>query len=198
MNDVLHIIHTDITEYEREKVATANRKQNLLNQCADERIKFSIESGVRGDNTPFKNISRAHKKVVQKAKDNNYPYVIVSEDDLQFVAPGAWNYYLENMPADFSLYMGVIYNGNVEDQRVIDGFSGGLTLYTVHNNFYDFFLNISEEDHIDRALGKFCDKYLYLTPPKFVVKQMGGYSFNQLMCLEYGVYEEGREFFTGL
>lgn len=190
MENILHIIHTDISGQDYVNHATARRKQNYLDQCANEGIPFKVIPGITGDPTPFKNVSAAHKKIVQYAKDNALEKVLIAEDDFIFTAPGAWKYFLDNMADAFDLYMGLIYAGETIDQRVMNGFSGGLTLYAVHSRFYDVFLNADTEDHIDRVLGRFCNMYEYRTPPKYCVKQLGGYSYNLLRPQEYSYYED--------
>lgn len=141
-------------------------------------------------------INRSFKRIVKWAKQNNLPRVIMGEDDLLFSAPGAWQYYLENLPDDYDLWMGVIYAGEIREGRVMNGFSGGMTLITVHERFYDFFLGIDPQNHIDRALGNFCFEKKYLACAPFVCRQMSkGFSDNLNKPVCHDAYLEGMKFF---
>ena len=90
-----------------------DRRNILLKQLIAQKIPYKIWHGVEIANQPYRAISRSHKAIVQFAKDTNQPYVIVGEDDLLFTSPRAWQYYLDNMPEDFDIYLGTISGGEV-------------------------------------------------------------------------------------
>lgn len=146
------------------------------------------------------NINRAFKQIVRDAKKNNLRMVCIGEDDLQFTAQGAWKYYLDNMPEDFDLYLGGIYAGQLEENRIINGYSGN-TLITVHEKFYDFFLSANEDPlglgqgHLDRWLGNFCFEKKYIVCLPFVVKQIPNYSDNHRRVPSYQSYEKNWKYF---
>jgi hypothetical protein len=60
-------------------------------------------------------ISRAHKQIIQYAKDVGLSQVLVFEDDIKFEAPGAFDYFLDNKPESFDIYLGGIYRGEIID-----------------------------------------------------------------------------------
>src|ERR1700677_1855384 len=62
-------------------------------------------------NRVFVGISQAHKQIIRYAKENKLPSVCIAEDDLYFFAPGAWQYFLDNIPADYDIYLGVVFHG---------------------------------------------------------------------------------------
>lgn len=199
-NDILHIIHTYLERSQREKEATEIRRQNYLDQCAEQNIKFMVHQGVVGNLSPYKNINAAHKKVIKYGKDNNLPYIHIAEDDFVFTGKGGWKYYLDNLPESFDMYCSVIYHGTVENQKVLSAFSGGMSLYTIHSKFYDKILNAPEDVHLDRWTGE-QKEFEILVPPKYCIKQLGGYSFNLVRSLTYTeienrLLEEGKEFYT--
>lgn len=196
-NDILHIIHTDLRYKDIAKAATQIRKQNYLEQCAEHSIKFMIHPGVTGALQIFHNINAAHKNVIRYAKENLLPYIHIAEDDFVFTGKGAWKYYLDNKPQSFDMYMAVIYAGTVENQKVLSAFSGGMSVYTVSEKFYDFILNAPANEHLDRLIGTVANQYDLLVPPKYCVRQLGGYSFNFDRSFNYSGFEEGKEFFTG-
>ena len=197
INDILHIIHTEINGRDIERMATQRRKQNLLDQCAHQQIKFKIISGITSGKIRFHNINAAHKSAVKIAKDNGYSNIIIAEDDIQFTAPGAWNYFLSQIPEMYDIFCGVIYAGTVEDGQILSPFSGGMTLYSVSSRFYDAILNMPPDVHIDRWIGGLYDQCELYTVRPYVCKQMGGHSFNLDRPMTYGVYEEDKIFFTG-
>ena len=145
---------------------------------------------------PFKNISKAHKKIVQEAKDNSLETVTIMEDDCVFTAPNAFDYYVSKMPDDFDIFLGMIYAGEIKEGRIMNGFSG-LTFYTVHNSFYDEFLAANPNDHLDRFLGNTAYKNKYYVCEPFVCYQSGGMSDNLRIKMDYKVYHEKMNFYVG-
>lgn len=141
-------------------------------------VAFKFWPGVEGEHIyPYVNVMRAHKNVVRFAKDNDLEKVIVGEDDIRFSAKGAWEYYLSSMPDDFDVYLGMIYCGNIPDNRVTTNFAG-LQLYTVHKRHYDFFLDAPETMHLDMYLGEWAYKHDYFVCDPFVCYGEPGYSDN--------------------
>ncbi len=100
-------------------------------------------------NPKFAAIARAHKAIVRDAKNRNLPFVVIAEDDCIFPDFGSWQYYLDNMPKDFSIYLSSVYFGDINEYGVVKDFCG-FTLYTVHSSYYDTFLETPEVGHIDR------------------------------------------------
>lgn len=97
-------------------------------------------------------VSQAHKAIVQYAKDCGLSQVTIMEDDVKFPALDGYAYYLREMPADFDIYLGGIYQGNVDDDKTVKGGFSSLHLYTVRAKFYDTFLSVDETLHLDRGL----------------------------------------------
>lgn len=117
-------------------------------------------------------ISRSFKRIVRWAKENGMDRVTIGEDDLLFSDPGAWKYYLENIPEDYDLYLGGIYSGYVREGRLVSSYAGH-SLITLHNRFFDFFLSHPEDGlHIDRWLGQHYADKVYRVCTPFVVTQV--------------------------
>lgn len=149
------------------------------------------------------NISRAFKQIVRYAKENNLDCITIGEEDLEFTSPNAWKYYLENIPQDYDIFLAGIYSGQLEGNRIVNGYSGN-TLITVHSQFYDFFLSASEDPnglgqgHCDRWLGNFCFEKKYFVCLPFVVKQLNNsYSENHRRIQNYDAYEQNWEYYSG-
>lgn len=143
-----------------------------------------------------KGISKAFKKVIRWAKENNLPEVIIAEDDMVLTAPGAWQYYMDNKPEDFDIYLGGIYSGDMDGNRIINGYSGH-TLITVSSKIYDLILSADEYKDLDRWLGTYCLEKKFIVCLPFVCKQIEGYSDNHRRRVEYKALHAEREYFTG-
>ena len=176
----------------------ASREERMLSaskQAKQQGFAIKFWEGIK-EMQAFKGISKAHKQIVQDAKEKGLDKVVICEDDCTFSAPNAFNYYLSKMPEYFDLYMGMIYAGEIKDGRIMNGFSG-LTLYTVHNRFYDEFLAANPNDHLDRFLGNTAYKNKYYVCEPFVCYQSGGMSDNLRIKMDYKVYHEKMNFYVG-
>ncbi len=119
-------------------------------------------------------INAAHKQIVMYAKIAGWDEVCIAEDDLVFSSPNSWRYFLDNKPKHFDLWLGMVYLGQPDSDGLVDTFTG-MTMYVVHKNFYDIFLSVPDDEHIDRALGGLgC--YKVCLP--FVCRQQNGFSSN--------------------
>lgn len=141
-------------------------------------------------------ISKAFKKVIRWAKENNLPEVIIAEDDMVFTSPGAWEYFLSNKPEDFDIYSAGIYSGMIEGNRIINGYSGQ-TLIIVRERMYDLILSADESGDLDRWLGSYCMEKQYIVCLPFVCKQLGGYSDNHRREVGYDAYHAEWEYYDG-
>lgn len=162
-------------------------------QSKEQGFAIKFYEGIR-EKVILRGINKTHRKIVQDAKDKGLEYVIIMEDDCLFTSPNAFNYYIENMPKEFHLYLGMIYAGEIKDGRIMNGFSG-LTLYTVHERFYDEFLSADPNDHLDRYLGNSCFKNKYYVCEPFVCYQSGGFSDNLRQNMSYKVYHDTMSFY---
>jgi hypothetical protein len=183
------IVHTINLEHREDRRASFN--QEALVQG----FKPKFWSGIYDRKNPKRGICKSHKQIIQFAKDNHLASIIVAEDDCKFTDREAFDYYLEKTPTDFDLYLGMTYVAEYKGNRVVNGMSGSHTLYTVHERFYDFYLSIPDDVHIDRYLGQFAWKYKYLTCYPMVVQQTGGYSDNLKRTMSYGGFHRKLEFY---
>jgi hypothetical protein len=165
-----------------------DRLLSIAKQAKQNGFAIKIWEGIEDEKKLIQtNVGNAHKQIVRFAKENNLPYIIICEDDIVFVDYGAFDYYISQMPEDYDLYLGMIYNGEIKNNKILNGFSG-LTLYTIHNRFYDYFLSASEGDHLDRWLGNTAYLNKYIVCDKFVCKQSNGYSDRRREKCNYDVY----------
>jgi hypothetical protein len=141
-----------------------------------------------------KGVNAAHRQIVQYAKDNKLPYIIIAEDDIRFFQGESWKFYLDNMPKSFDIYLGMIYTGKIENNRLASAASGFI-LYTVHERFYDTFLSCPVDKHIDRELTNNFNKYEFMVCPEFVCEQRLSKSDNSGQTVDLRKLLEGRKIF---
>lgn len=174
-----------------------SREERVLSICKQSKEqKFSVRfwEGIIDKRGGYAGINLSFKKIVRWAKEQNLPMVCIGEDDLIFSAPGAWQYYLDQMPEEFDTFSGGIYSGQIEGNRIMNGYSGH-TLLTVHSRFYDFFLSITDADHLDRHLGNFCHEKMYLVCMPYVCYQSQGYSDNHRRATSHKAFLEEMKLF---
>lgn len=152
---------------------------------------YEFWDGIYKYKTAKENINAAHKQIVEYAQLAGWEMVCVGEDDLRFFASGAWDYFIQNIPNDFDVYLSSIYLGDIKEDNTTDYFCG-MTLYIVHSRFYDKFLSINPNDHIDREM-KGMGKFVVCNP--MVCEQYDGHSQNTGKDEKYRNLLEGRNLF---
>ena len=175
MINELNIIHLpNNPEYPHREI----REKNFLREIEEQGIEnYRVWDGIFYKDDPIKAISQSHKQIVQWAKDNNLPSVIVAEDDFSFTNKGAWQYFLKSIPAEYDMFLSHIYWGNYDDTGKVKGTFCALTLYSVHAKFYDKFLAKSEKEHLDLVMNKAWRHDIRVCLP-MVCLQMNGWSDN--------------------
>jgi len=162
----IHIIHLP---------HRSDRYELLLKELENQHIKdFRIWDGIVDKEIVSRGIAKAHKQIVKHAKALQLPEVLIAEDDLHFMAPGAFQYFLDNRPADYDIYLGGITWGQIKENNEVNDFSG-ITLYMVNSRFFDSFLSIPEDRDLDRQL-RHKGKFIVCNP--MVAIQHDGFSDN--------------------
>lgn len=175
-----------------------DRRDSITQQSIEQNFDIKFFEGEKAEKRKDTRmcISKGHKSIIQYAKDNNLDSIIIAEDDLFFYGEGAFQYYLDNTPKSYDLYLGCLYQGELDsNNRVINGMSGSHTLYKIHSRFYNFALNeVPDDCHQDRFLGNVSHKFEYYVCPKIVAGQTAGYSDNLKKSHNgYEVYLENRK-----
>lgn len=137
-------------------------------------------------------INQAHKEIVHWAKLKRLPEILIMEDDIRFCGEGAFNHYLQNIPEYYDIYLGGIYLGDLDEQNRTREFSG-LHCYMVHSRFYDTFLSVPDDEHIDRALSNLGE--FYVSYP-FTSIQYNGKSSNTKKEENYDQLLVGRQLYN--
>lgn len=187
MEEVIHIIHLKGTDY------SADRYHSLIREMHVQGIEnYKVWDGIHDANR-VRGINKAHKQIVWYAKENKLPEVCIMEDDCIFLGEGAFEYYLRHKPVFYDLWLGGISNRlKVQDDHITD--FRGMTLYTVHERFYDAFLSVPETVNIDaglRGLGK------YYLCPQVICSQKAGYSYHKKRHKDYSHLLKQYETFNG-
>jgi hypothetical protein len=139
-------------------------------------------------------INAAHKQIVEYAKMAGWREAAIAEDDIQFSHPGSWQYFLSQKPEDYDIYLGMVFLGQPDDNGIVSDFTG-LTIYIIHQRFYDRFLSMPGDEHIDHLLSKTGGKFIVCRP--FIARQYNGWSSNTGKFESYDKLLEYREFYRG-
>lgn len=183
--DIVHIINLP---------KRTDRLLSVVNQSRWQGFPIKIWNGIEDKLTQAENINMAHKQIVRWAKENKLPRIIIAEDDIVFTGQNGFNYFISKIPKSFDLFLSMVYSAEVVDNKILNGFSG-LTMYVVHERFYDFFLSIPDHVHIDRWLGQSAHEKEYYVCHPYPCKQTGGYSDNLRKEMNYDVFEEKMIFY---
>lgn len=168
-----------------------DRREHIINQMTEQGVEFMIHDGVLHRKS-FTGVSVAHKSVIRQAQKDKLPMCCICEDDTEMSDPFSLNYFFNNIPEKFDIFLGCIYHGEIRPDNTIRDFSS-LTLYIVHESFYDKFLSVPENMHLDRGLAGL-GKFVVCNP--FVCKQIDGYSDNSKKETKYNEkYMAKRKFY---
>lgn len=177
---ILHIIHLPKIYFQQGSVQyneSIRRKESFEKEMKEQGITYVVHDAILNEAAPFTGCIQSHKAIVREAKHKGFKRVAIAEDDLKFFAPGAWDYFLKNIPESFDLYLGMSYSLNNFKDGLIRGQFDSLTLYIISERFYDEFLALPEDNHADRELSRICDKKEFRIVSPYVCEQLPGYSY---------------------
>ncbi len=126
---------------------------------------------------PVQSINASHKMIVKDAKEKGLSECIIAEQDLMFSSTNGWKWFIENKPKTFDLYLGCTYGQR--ERNMICGFH----LYIISEKFYDKFLSIPNDVHVDTEMDKLKGDYKFCYP--FPALQRAGYSANNGAVVNY-------------
>jgi hypothetical protein len=144
---------------------------------------------VYDSNDVVRSISLSHKQIVRFAIEHHLPEICIMEEDVMFPAPDGWQYFQRNKPDHFDLYLAGAYGLNRQALiHVAEGNGAvpihnfaGLHCYIINHTYYERFLAMPENKHIDDqpGLGKF-----YVCAP-FAALQHPGWSSTARRPVDY-------------
>lgn len=176
-------------------------EQQLFTQKGIDDFKITYWPATMNAQSPQVGISHSHRSIVQKAKDEGRPEVIIGEDDLEFLCPNSLVRFLNLnlvVPKDTNMLMGGIYDGQLYKEgsiysRVV-GRMSGLQFYVVRANFYDQFLSVDPALNLDYALSQTLNEppVIYCADPFLVIQVDGIFSYNRrgIGAHNYGLKEK--------
>lgn len=159
-----------------------NRRVERAEQCLQEVERQQIPvtrywQPVPDTKSVVRSINLSHKAIIQYAKDNRLPEVCVLEDDVFFPAADGWQYFLRNKPSDFDIYLGGTYALEYPVTNPISRIDG-FHCYIMAERFYDTFLSVPDDVHIDTVLdGKGLFHLCY--PMAAIQRPAWSYNLNQ-------------------
>lgn len=156
---------------------------------------YKIFDAIFNETAPYTGICKSHKSVVFEAKKNSESFCLVMEDDIHFTSPEAWDYFISNIPESFDIYLGSNYHPAVYEDGIVTGQFDSLILYVIHSRFYDEFLALPENQHLDRTLSQLSGtKEIRLCYPMPAVEH-SGFSYNAKGERDYSHRLEGKALF---
>lgn len=136
---------------------------------------WQIWEPVPDSTSVIRSINLSHKQIVAWAKSKELPYVCIWEDDCFFPAKDGWEKFIESIPPwRWDIWSAGTYGLD----RPITGKTdklNGLHCYLINERFYDTFLSVSVDEHIDVALDGLG---LYYIAYPFIALQRPGWSNN--------------------
>lgn len=154
---------------------------------------YKIWDGEHCVDSVVRSINLSHKKIVQYAKDNDLSEICIAEDDIKFTHPNSFNYFLENKPDSFDMYLGGCYLPEFNPNQTLKSFCA-LHLYIISERFYDIFLALPEREHLDRAMAGL-GVFILCNP--MVAVQSNGFSQNTGKEENYDRLIYGYEIYKG-
>lgn len=179
----LHVISNPKRTVRVERLHNEMKRQGITD--------YKLWPSVHVSNLPSRTgISRAHKQIVQWACDEGVEEVCIAEDDVWFPSENGWNYFVENKPQSYDLYLAGITRGEIED-GITRRYTGQFC-YFIHDKYYDIFLRTDEKLDIDGAQsgrGEFhvCSPFAAFCYP--------GWSDNVRGVMDYSHLLIGREIY---
>lgn len=129
--------------------------------------------------TVIGNINAAHKRIVRYALENELDRIAILEQDVYFPAKDGWKYFLNNMPEKFSIYSAATYVDDFHNKNILCGFH----CYVVDKSYYEKFLSVDDNLHIDTAIDEMGGDFKVCRP--FAALQLAGWSFNHSINVDY-------------
>jgi hypothetical protein len=158
--------------------------------------KYKFWPCVINNKSVVSSINASHKMIVQWAKENGLKEVCVAEQDLEFTHSTAWEYFLNNKPKEYDLYLGGSYVKDRDEKTGVFKFMiCGFHLYIINEKYYDAFLSVKDTEHIDTEVGDLKGNFVFCYP--FPAIQRPGYSANSQEVVNYNTLLQPEDIYIG-
>lgn len=184
----VHILHDN---------RNINRYEPLMDELKRQGITdYKIWDSILAKDT-VTSINLSQKQIIQYAKDNGLNEICMMEDDVYFPNERGFEYFLMNKPKRYSVYLGGSYWIDDRSKYIprlvkVQQYVGHHCIF-VHHSYYDTFLSVPNDKHIDTAqagLGTF-----YLCYPMAAL-QRAGFSANNMGFADYNSALLEQDIFT--
>jgi hypothetical protein len=169
------------------------RIQSINRTLAKQKIQANLWSGIRHEK-PHVGIMRAHKQIVAHAKASRLEAVCIMEDDCLFPAEDGWDWFLHKYSKDCGIFFGGTYCREILDYETIRK-PVGMHCYIIQNWFYDTFLSLGEDKHLDFALH---GRATYGLCYPMAAIQRPGYSDNNKADANHNTVLEAKQVYGGI
>lgn len=164
-------------------------KDELYYELDRQGIAAKIWPCIRDSESVVRSINLSHKQIVRFAIEHHIPEICIMEEDVMFPANDGWLYFQANKPAEFDLYLAGTYGLNFAALNRIANNPGaveinnfaGLHCYIINDTYYDKFLSLPDNQHIDNQPGM--GRFFVCAP--FAALQRPGYSYNAKRHVDY-------------
>lgn len=185
MDMIIHVIYDE---------RRMEKWEPLMNEFEKHRIKNFVIWRPEERKTVVESINATHKAIVRYAKESGLDEVIIAEDDLMLLGEDGWQYFLNNKPDRFDVYISGTYLIDAPENwkppliKVKEWV--GNHLIVVHSKYFDRFLSVPDHYHIDMAqsgLGDFfvCYPMAALQRPGFSANSMTQVNYNAQLKPEW-------------
>ena len=125
-----------------------DREKLFLQEAADQNFEFEFVEPIHNPHA-----GTSLRLTYQSIIKNHYndEEIIMMEDDVKFCGHGAFQYFLNNKPDSFDVYLSGFYDGRMDKQtkKIIRSWSG-THCWIIRKQFYDTVLSCDDRAHIDR------------------------------------------------
>lgn len=187
--DIINIIYD-----ERQSDDYARLLEEFIGQSIIPKYKFW--NCIINKDSVVKSINASHKMIVNWAKDNKMDYVVIAEQDLHFSCPTSWEYFLRNKPFNYDIYLACSYIKNsIPNTEVLENLICGFHLYILNSCYFDTFLSVPDDQHIDTAVGDLKGNFVFCKP--FPALQRVGFSANNKTIVNYNAILQPEDIYKG-
>lgn len=135
-----------------------DRYSLLMKEIAQQIFHARLMNAVTWCDDPVEGCHRSHKHIVfHEGLMRNKSHLLLMEDDVAFTAPGAFQYFIDNMPKEpFDIYTAGVY-GNAckyDNETGLLKKMSGTHCYIIHSRFYQKFMDMNIKEHLDVAISK--------------------------------------------
>lgn len=175
----------------------SERYEPLIKELEEQGISdYTIWDAVEDIKSVVRSINLSHKKIVRWAKESELKEVCIMEDDVSFPAKNGFEYFLSKKPEQYDIYSACnylptsVFTGYVAAPSLV-----GFHCYLVSERYYDTFLSLPDEGHIDQ-LQDGVKHQLFICYP-YAAVQRPSWSSNNKAMVDYNAILKPEDIYKG-